>query len=153
MGRKAKEIKWKINKNDCWECTSHKPNFDGYCRIVIDKKYFYIHRLFYEKYNSKIPKELLVCHKCDNPKCINPNHLFLGTDADNMADKIKKGRQSRLLGENNGRVKITKEQAIEIKYNIYNLSKKELQEKYNLSLSQINKIRRGTRWENLKGAL
>lgn len=71
-----------------------------------------VHRLAYEHYVGKIPEGLLVCHKCDNRKCINPKHLFLGTYKDNMNDMIAKGRDGNRLtncpvGEAHYRAKLT----------------------------------------------
>ena len=53
------------------------------------------HRFMWLVMHSELPKGLHVCHRCDNPLCVNPSHLFLGTDADNMADKVSKGRQAK----------------------------------------------------------
>lgn len=67
------------------------------------KKYHgLIHRIAYQIfYNDDLTSDNIICHKCDNPKCFNPLHLFKGTHADNVADKVRKGRQAK--GERNGR--------------------------------------------------
>lgn len=66
------------------------PN--GYGVKHIKKKRFYVHRLEWIKHNGIIPDGMFVCHKCDNPMCYNIKHLFLGTNRDNMIDKVKKNR-------------------------------------------------------------
>lgn len=70
---------------------------DGYGQIKIDGVNHRAHRLAYSLFVGEIPEGLLVCHKCDNPCCCNPEHLFLGTDAANMQDKVTKGRCSKGL--------------------------------------------------------
>lgn len=78
--------------HECWIWLASSRNKDGYGNIKIKGKTNYSHRVAYELfYNTKIPDNLLVCHSCDNPKCVNPNHLFLGSAALNNYDKkIKK---------------------------------------------------------------
>jgi len=71
------------------------------------------HRLAYELAHGPIPDEMLVCHKCDNPPCCNPAHLFLGTTLDNVRDKISKGRDTK--GETNGRARLTDENVTAIR--------------------------------------
>lgn len=77
----------------CWEWNGLRRDHKlPYGRIWINKRQKTVHRVAYEVFKGKIPKGLLVCHICDNPPCINPNHLFLGTQKDNSHDRDKKGR-------------------------------------------------------------
>lgn len=79
--------------NGCVEWVGSK-NKKGYGLFNYNSKYEYAHRFSYRKANglTKIPDKMYVCHSCDNPSCINPDHLWLGTHADNMKDCVKKGR-------------------------------------------------------------
>lgn len=110
----------KVNKtdsvDDCWEWTAYK-NSQGYGQFRKEGRggQALAHRVSYELNVGSIPDGLLVCHKCDNPSCTNPNHLFLGTVKDNMADKMAKGRAKSLSGELHGRAKLTTSQVKEIR--------------------------------------
>ena len=81
----------KVNKSGgCWIWTAQ--NVNGYGRIRINKKLILAHRFVWEMVNGLIPKDLDVLHSCDNPSCVNPKHLWVGTHQDNMDDRDKKGR-------------------------------------------------------------
>ncbi len=81
----------------------------GYGRLDVmrhgRRKQVYAHRLMYEFVHGRVPPGMHVCHACDNPPCCNPGHLFLGSNADNVADKMAKGRQPR--GERHWQSKLT----------------------------------------------
>lgn len=76
--------------HECWEWMGGKTR--GYGRIAVGLKTMTTHRFSYITHNGDVPKGLHVLHSCDNPGCVNPKHLFLGTQKDNMDDMIKKGR-------------------------------------------------------------
>lgn len=99
----------KVKKGQgCWEWTAYK-NPLGYGRIgnARTNKWFMAHRLSYEINVGPIPDGLCVLHTCDNPGCVRPGHLFLGTREDNNHDRHLKGRDRPAKGERHGRSKIT----------------------------------------------
>lgn len=98
---------WKrVQKTDtCWLWTGSKTK-DGYGQISVEGKNNLAHRFSWIFHNGPIPDALCVLHICDNPPCTNPEHLFLGTQPDNMADKTRKGRGNQLKGINHPRIKL-----------------------------------------------
>lgn len=80
-----------LGKNDCWEFSTKKDAY-GYPQIRIQKKTYKAHRVAYKFFVRREPGKLCVCHACDNPGCVNPFHLFLGTRLDNNRDMVSKGR-------------------------------------------------------------
>jgi hypothetical protein len=85
----------------CWVWTAGTASY-GYGHFRIGSKLIYTHRYSWELVNGAVPDGLMVCHKCDNSPCVNPNHLFLGTNSDNQRDSIEKGRGNKAIGDKNG---------------------------------------------------
>lgn len=109
------------------------------------------HRASYEAFKGPIPDGLFVCHKCDVPACVNPDHLFLGTSRDNIDDMVAKGRQCRWNGRREGhqnpRAKITEDQARAILHS--SDSRAALVAQYGLSPAAICYIKRRVTWKHL----
>lgn len=145
----------KDNPDLCWSWMKYKDK-NGYgdfqfCYLGIKYRYR-AHRTSYELTKGVIPNDLIVCHKCDNPTCVNPNHLFTGTHQDNCDDKINKGRQA--IAEINGRSKLNWLLVNEIRCKYESgFSIKELSGNYNISTDQIINIIKNDSWidENYVG--
>lgn len=87
----------KINKTPtCWEWTGAKNN-KGYGCLAVNKQKWLAHRLSYTITKGQIPAGQIICHTCDNPHCVNPQHLFAGTHTDNIKDMLTKNRQGTNL--------------------------------------------------------
>jgi hypothetical protein len=97
--------------NGCHEWVGFR-NADGYGQLRVNGIVDRAHRVAYRLYVGEIPKGMHVCHKCDNPSCCNPEHLFLGSNNDNIKDSCTKNR--RAIGERCGRFALSKEQVIQI---------------------------------------
>lgn len=130
----------------CWMWTGHVIA-DGYGHIKRGKTMVLTHRLSWELTFGEIKDGLLVLHKCDNPACVNPSHLFLGTDADNARDRDSKGRLGNRTGSANGNAKITEDIVIQIRSSA--TPTKELAKAYNVSIPLIQKIRGKSLWRHV----
>ena len=122
---------------------------NGYGRIKINGKGVYTHRLAYELAVGPIG-DFKVLHKCDNPACCNPDHLFLGTLKENMQDMVKKGRNYVCSGSRHGLSKLTEAQVLEIRdKTAQGASQASLARFYGVSAASINKIVRRRVWTHI----
>lgn len=142
------------NPDRCWEWKLYKrPN--GYAYFSINRSDYGAHRVAYS-INSPISKDDMdknVCHSCDNPSCVNPKHLWLGTQLENIKDRDSKGRRHTVKGEQNGHAKLTEEQVLEIR-KVYiprhkDFSQRALARKYGLIQASIRDILIGKNWKHI----
>ena len=84
-------------KTGCWEWQGYTIKRNGYGRFMCERKNPLAHRYAYEQLVGPIPEGIQVCHRCDVPKCVRPDHLFLGTNSDNVRDALRKGRRKDAL--------------------------------------------------------
>lgn len=145
-----------IKKDDetgCW-------NWTGYCScagtrpvITAYRKQVKAHRYSYSEFKGPIPKGHYICHHCDNRFCVNPDHLFAGTQDDNMKDMMKKDRQHNPKGELNGRAKLTEEDVLYIRKSYIprhkKFSQKALAKKFRVTTTQIQAILYRQQWTHI----
>jgi len=135
-----------IKTDGCWNWTAYKDK-RGYGAFLLAGHPKLAHRVSYQLYVGEIPDGLCVCHRCDNPACVRPDHLFLGTVADNMRDRTVKGRGGDHAGERNGRAKLTIEQVIEIRARYSNGARRiDLAKEFGVTPTNISFISRGRHW-------
>lgn len=138
----------------CWEWKAGKMK-DGYGRFAVQGKVFPAHRIAYAVANQEDPGDLVVCHQCDNPSCVNPSHLFLGTVADNLNDCLGKGRREPKRGEMGAKASMSNEDAKSIRDQFAhgNMSVAELAQAYGVHRLTAQRIINGTIYKTAGGPI
>jgi len=131
--------------DDCWPWTAGRGSH-GYGQINVGyHKPITAHRFSYELHRGPIPVGMCVCHSCDNPLCVNPAHLFLGTHADNMADMMAKGRSAH--GELNGHAKLTRADVLSVRERLAaGESQQSIGDSFGVCRQTVSHIAVGKRW-------
>lgn len=133
----------------CWLWTGTANNH-GYGKLQHNGKLSYAHRVSYLLHIGPISDGLCVLHKCDVPSCCNPDHLWLGTKADNTRDKVAKRRQHDGVGENNGRAKLTAKQVKEIRSKLGSgQTRASIAAEYGVKPTTVSGIQRGETWKSV----
>ena len=160
MDRETRDRFWKkvcldLGPKSCWEWTASKLR-DGYGSFKLDGRRQSAHRVAWQLVNGPIPRGegahgTCVLHHCDNPACVRPGHLFLGTNADNVRDREEKGRGAAATGEANNAVKLTKEQVYAIRADTR--SQRKIAADHGVSPAQVYRIKRRKNWAHLPEAV
>lgn len=132
--------------NGCDEWIAAK-NEEGYGRFLMNGINRRAHNVAWELACGPIPEGMMVCHRCDNPSCVNPHHLFLGSNSDNMRDMLAKGRSGHLKGEVHPKAKLQPADIARIRSSL--LTNTELAREYNVTRKAIAFIREGVNWRHL----
>jgi len=139
------------DSNGCWLWQGGKTTF-GHGIIAVNRKSHLAHRVAYKIWKDRVPLNMFVCHTCDNPKCINPDHLFIGTQDDNMKDMANKGRSNNGIqkGEKNPQSQLTDRQVRRIKRLLLNgHTRKEIANKFGVNEAVVGFISENKNWKHV----
>ncbi len=144
-----------VKTDTCWLWNGDKKSKAVYGQIGMGGKgapLKLVHRLSYEMHKGPIADGLMVMHACDTPRCVNPDHLSLGTNSDNIRDAVRKGRWKAIppmhCGEDQHNSKLTAEDVIFIRQNL-DIPSKELAARFGTNISSIQKVRRRKTWKHV----
>jgi len=136
-----------VPESGCWIWSGDTKSRGGYGRVFIDGGMVMAHRFSWMAYNGEIPPGSIVCHRCDTPPCVNPEHLFLGSHKDNANDREAKGRGNQVKHETHGRAKLDNAQVEEIRAWLHAGEPQSfIARQYGVSQQTISAIKTGAGW-------
>lgn len=134
---------------ECWEWGASR-NSKGYGQFGLDGRIEYAHRIVWRLTQGEIPDGKHICHRCDNPPCVNPRHLFPGTHQENMFDRDNKGRRDA-RGSKNGQAKLTEKDIRPIRALLdEGLKLTAIADLYGVSPQAVSMIKNGKRWNHVE---
>lgn len=139
----------KYRSTGCWEWSKFRDPL-GYGRCRLNGRKYTTHRASWLHFRGTVPKGLCVLHKCDNPPCVNPDHLFVGTFKDNTIDKELKGRANHPRGVEHHASVLTPAKVKWIRKNRYRLTMHATAKKLGTSVSCVNHVLQGRSWRHVK---
>ena len=131
----------------CWIWTGGRQRRNRYGTFGVDGRMLLAHRVSYTIHKGEIPCGLHVLHKCDVPYCVNPDHLFVGTHWDNMADKERKGRGNQLRGQKHANAKLTESDVYYIRSSSETANA--LAARFGVSFGLIGHVRKRRAWKHI----
>lgn len=148
--RRIYEVGWTERESGCWDWNG-APNSWGYGHLMIEGRIVGAHRATYTVLIGPIPEGLFLLHSCDRPVCVNPAHLRPGTQADNMRDKVERGRSVQAhsfpVGPEHPRAKLTEESVLQIRLRLQEgLSLGRLASEYGITKQAVASIRDRKTW-------
>lgn len=144
----SRKISFTINENGCFEVDSHAPYTTGYFVAKINGVRKQLHRHVYEECFGDIPEGMFICHKCDNKKCINPEHLEVGTHEKNVQDAVDRGLYR--IGESHPNSKLTESEVVSIKIMLSSGMKNiDIAKVTNAHKDTVSDIKRGKAWKHV----
>ena len=132
----------------CWPWNGYR-DAKGYGSVHVEGQTEKAHRVAYFIEHGYIPEGMHVLHRCDNPPCCRPDHLFLGTNEENVHDKVAKGRDIKVHGERHHRAVLKESDVREIRLLEGILTQEQLSEGFGVSKRQIGRIQRGEAWAHV----
>jgi len=135
-----------IRESGCWEWGGAK-SMKGYGRIQFEGRHWATHRLVAHIKIADVSEDAVVCHRCDNPCCLNPDHLFIGTQKQNVDDRDQKGRRNQARGERQGSAKLTAEEVLAIRLDPR--KPRVVAEAFGISHAHVGNIKANRAWKHV----